>query len=318
MMDKIIELAVNRTQGNTEYLEDTEGIRVITLGTSSPIPSERNQTGIAVFVNGEFFLFDTGYGVIRQAELENLPLPLLSHIFISHWHSDHFIDLPYAINRSWQLGRQHELNVYGPEGIDTVMSGIELFLKYENLHRIAHHGDEVMNPKYAEAVIHTIDASGGVGRVVYDDNGIVITAFSVCHEPIDPSFGFKIEYDDKSVVISGDTREDCDNVDLFAKDADLLLHEVMLKDVMLKGSEVLKNNGNNRNAKILNDIVEYHTSPTDIAIMANEVGVRKLVLYHFAPEPSNLIIERRYKSDITKIYKGPVVLAADGDEFYVN
>lgn len=318
MMDKMIEMGMSRAQVKTEYLEDKDGIRVITLGTAAPIPSDRNQTGTAVFVGGFFFLFDVGYGVVRQAEIENLPLSNLTGVFISHWHSDHFIDLPYAINRSWQLGRRYPLDVYGPEGLDTVMIGIDQLLKYENANRIAHHGTEVMPPIGATVNQRIMDLRGRLSGIMFQQDDLKITAFEVCHDPVNPAYGFRIDYRGKSVVISGDTKENCNTLEDFAKGTDLLLHEVMLKDVFEKGSEIMKSTGNERNAHILEDIVEYHTTPEDIGIMANRAGVQKVVLHHFAPVPSNLILERRYKADIGKHYKGPVSLAEDGNEYYIE
>lgn len=43
-----------------EYVHDKENIVVVTVGTASPIPGERAQTGTAIFVNGYFFMFDVG------------------------------------------------------------------------------------------------------------------------------------------------------------------------------------------------------------------------------------------------------------------
>jgi hypothetical protein len=43
-----------------EYVYDKENIVVVTVGTASPIPGERAQTGTAIFVNGYFFIFDVG------------------------------------------------------------------------------------------------------------------------------------------------------------------------------------------------------------------------------------------------------------------
>ena len=318
MMDRMIEMAMLRNGANAEYLDDREGIRVITLGTASPVPTERNQTGTAVIVDGEFFLFDAGYGVIRQAETEKLPVDRISAVFISHWHSDHFIDLPYAINRSWQLGRNRPLDVYGPEGLDTVLQGIDLLLKYENVHRIEHHGVDVMNPNHEIVNHRIIQANQSEASVIFEKNDLKVIAFEACHEPISPSFGFRIEYKGKSVVISGDTRENCPNVLKYSEGADLLLHEAMLKDVFVKGSELMNEVGNERNAKILEDIIEYHTTPADVGKMATKANVKKVVLHHFAPAPDNLIMERRYRSDLSKHFKGPISLAEDGDEFYIS
>ena len=57
-----------------EYVHDKENIVVVTVGTASPIPSERAQTGTAIFVNDYFFMFDGGAGVVQKSENMRLPL----------------------------------------------------------------------------------------------------------------------------------------------------------------------------------------------------------------------------------------------------
>jgi ribonuclease Z len=49
--------------------------------------------------------------------------------------------------------------------------------------------------------------------------------FEVDHHPVEPAFGVRIEYQDKIVVLSGDTRPS-ENLIKFAQGADLLIHEV--------------------------------------------------------------------------------------------
>lgn len=317
MMERMIDMAITRATYHTEYMDDTEGIRVFTLGTASPIPDDYNQTGTAVFVGGKFLLFDVGDGVVKEAEAQRLPLPQLDAVFISHWHSDHYIELPHVINRTWQLGRDKELNIYGPKGMDSILRFTLQMLEPEIENRIAHHGDSIMARSLSGAIPHEI-RTNGKSAIVFNQDGVRVTSFDVCHPPIEPSYGFKIEYNGKSIVISGDTKEDCDNVSEFAQNADLLLHEAMLKDLFIKSSELNNGNGQARNAQIATDITEYHTDPVDIGILAQESGVKSLVLHHFAPVPSNIILKRRYRSAIRKNYLGPLSLATDGQEYYIN
>ena len=43
--------------------------------------------------------------------------------------------------------------------------------------------------------------------IVYEQSGVRVTAFTVDHgEHIKPAFGYRIDYDGRAVVISGDTR----------------------------------------------------------------------------------------------------------------
>jgi ribonuclease Z len=64
--------------------------------------------------------------------------------------------------------------------------------------------------------------------VVYKKNGVTVIAFEVDHgDVIKPAYGYRIEYDGRSVVISGDTRFN-ENVVKHGLGADLLIHEVAM------------------------------------------------------------------------------------------
>lgn len=320
--DKILERIVTTQMEEMAVMQEKllgekEGIRVITVGTATPLPSERAQTCTAVFVNGHFFVFDVGDGAVGKMEQFNLPLPELDAVFITHYHSDHYIDLPYLINRSWQMGRASDLEVYGPLGTDTIIHSIHGLLAIENGHRVAHHGTEIMNDKYAGAIPHEIAMENNSSKVVYEQDGIKITAFDVGHEPVTPDFGFKIEYNGKSVVLSGDTDKN-ENVRKHSEGADLLVHEALLKDVILQISKLQKKLGNSRNEKIMYDITDYHATPAEAAEIAKEAGVKILVLNHLGPVPDNRILKRRFLKGLDKIFDGEIHLAEDGDEFFVQ
>ena len=317
--EKLVSIAINQQvrkmasqdEQNDELLNDKESIRIYTVGTASPIPGERVQTGTALMVNGHFFMFDVGDGVVRKAENMGLPLNRLDGIFITHWHSDHMMDLPSLISRSWLLGRTNELHLYGPDGTDTLNQAINQFLHLENKHRVDHHGHEIMDISKARAIAHEFKNVQGGKEVIYQQDGITITAFDVDHQPIEPAVGYVIEYKGKKVVISGDTKKN-DIVLKMAQDADVLIHEVMLMSVIAELEAQLKTAGMSRNEKIVHDIQVYHTSPADVAEIADKANVKKLVLHHFAPPPDLLPIKNLYKKEM-KAYNGEIHFANDGD-----
>lgn len=318
--EKLVPLMLNRQIKNanlsTDLLEDKDAITVFTVGTSSPLPGTRVQTGTAVFVNGHFFMFDVGDGTVQKMENMKLPLPKIDGIFITHYHSDHFVDMPYLINRSWVLGRTNDLHVYGPDGLDSILMGGNQFLKLENEYRVAHHGTTLMNIEKAKGIPHEFKNEQGKKQVIYQQDGITITAFDVDHEPIEPAVGYAIEYKGKKVVISGDTKKN-DMVLEMSKDADLLIHEVILKSLLQQISLGLKESGNTRNAQLVSDIQDYHTSPAEVAELATKAHVKKLVLSHFAPAPDMKVVENLYRKELTG-YVGALHFANDGDKFIIK
>ena len=62
----LLDQQVKRLTQSNDLLVDKNSITLFTVGTSSPLPGERAQTGTAVFVNGHFFMFDVGAGVVQK------------------------------------------------------------------------------------------------------------------------------------------------------------------------------------------------------------------------------------------------------------
>ena len=299
-----------------EMLDDPEDFRLITVGTSAPVPSDRAQTCNVIIANGKIFIFDLGEGSLEMLEDLRLPFAEATEVFISHWHSDHFIDLPGYINRSWQMGRYQPLQVYGPQGIDRIISGIDDMLATENSYRVAHHGPEIMNPTLGKAEGIALSPDQGP-QTVFSDGAVTITAILVNHDPVDLPYAYRVDFGQRSVVLSGDCSYD-ERLVSFAQGADILVHEAMQKDFIARGSKLMKEIGNERNAKILDDILDYHTTPAEAATVAQKAGVKKLILSHLVPVPENPISRRFFKRGLGDIYKGPIVLADDGNQYIIQ
>jgi len=308
------QLEANRNNSNAFHEKD--GIVVVTVGTATPLPGERAQTGTAVFANGYFFMFDVGAGVVQKSENLGLPLTQLDGIFFTHYHSDHMMDLPNIISRSWVMGRTGDLHIYGPDSLTSIMNAANSFLTIENKYRLDHHGAEVMDITKAKGIPHEYHIGQNSSVVVFQKDGITITAFDVNHEPIEPAVGYMIEYNGKNVVISGDTKVNA-LLEKMAQDCDLLIHEVMLMSFQKILEEELAEAGMERNTKIIHDIQDYHTSTAEVAALAQRANVKKLVLNHLAPAPDNVFIKNMYLNEL-KGFEGSIHLANDGDKFIVK
>ncbi len=318
--DKLIDRYIEgQSEGITFRTDVMEGdaMRLITIGTSAPLPSDRNQSCNVVIANGQLLVFDIGRGTAQAIERIRLPQPLIEAVFITHWHSDHFVDLPQLINRSWQLGRKHPLPVFGPEPIDTILRGINAMLSKEQQFRQEVHGVSIMDVSEASVITQEIHISGDQSKVVYDKGGVRVTAFEVDHHPVSPALGYRIDYQGKSIVISGDTRRS-ENLATHAKGADILVHEAMQMDFIRRAAQLQKESGEERNAIMLEGMAEYHSSPMDAAEVAQRAGVKKLILSHLAPVPENPISRRFFTKGMDEVYSGPILLAEDGDIFIIK
>ena len=132
--------------------------------------------------------------------------------------------------------------------------------------------------------------------VIYSENGIKVTAFLVDHKPIDPAYGFRIDFGDRSVVISGDTTYSQSLVD-HSSDIDLLVHEIM----SVKGKILEKN-------PRLQKIQRYHTNPEQLVKVLNSVKPRATVLTHVILVGTD---EERVLQEIKRSYDGELSMGED-------
>ncbi len=84
---------------------------------------------------------------------------------------------------------------------------------------------------------------------MFERNGLKVTAFKVEHDPASPAYGYRFEYKGRVVVVSGDTAKSA-NLARHAAGADLLIHEVIAKNLLQFAAGNLEKAGNLRRAKM--------------------------------------------------------------------
>ncbi len=299
-----------------------DAITAVLVGTGGPMPSGRAQSCTAVFVNGQFLLFDAGDGAARRMEALDLPVDQLTAVFLTHYHADHFADLGEVIDRSWILGRRHTLPIHGPAGIKAIVDGFHQAYALEYGYRTAHHGEDVMPPRWAkaQAVAFQLDDAAPSGKpknvasrkVVYDHDGVTVTAFAARHPPIAPNVGYRIDYAGKVVVLSGDTVA-TDTLLAQSTGADLLIADVMAMDAVAQIEQANAAQGNDAVAHIMHDIRDYHISAEDLGALAQEAGVKRLALTHLSPPvEQRLLVHSFFKKPIAARYTGEIIVSQDG------
>ena len=105
-----------------------------------------------------------------------------------------------------------------------------------------------------------------------------------------------------SIVISGDTIS-TENTIKNSKNADVLFHEAQANHIVKIIENENKKIGNNLAAKIMADIVTYHTTPIEAAEIANQANVKHLVFYHLTPAPRNALMESMFVRGVNDIRK---------------
>ena len=193
--------------------------KVTLLGTGIPDPKpDRYGSSTLVEAGGQWLIFDCGRGALQRLSETGTPLKEANKLFLTHHHSDHTVGIPDLWLTPWIFGRWREpFYVWGPPGTKKMMQKLEEAFEFDLAIRPVH---DLLPAEGARIVAQDV----GEG-VVYEKDGVKVTAFKVDHRPIEPSYGYRIDYEGRSVVLSGDTRF-CENLIRHAKGADLLIHNV--------------------------------------------------------------------------------------------
>lgn len=92
------------------------------LGCGSALPTvNRNPTAQFVECNNRYFLIDCAEGTQLQLRRFKIKFQKIDAILISHLHGDHYFGLAGLISTFNLLGREKELLVIGPEGLEQLI-----------------------------------------------------------------------------------------------------------------------------------------------------------------------------------------------------
>ena len=247
--------------------------RLILLGTGGgPSPKRlRSAPASALVVDGAVYVIDCGDGVGRQLALAGLALNQLRAVFITHQHSDHNADYGNLLLFSWIEGARSPIDTYGPPPLARMTS---LFLEMNDYDIQTRIRDEGRGPLKPLIRPHEVT---GAGLVMKDDR-IAVRAVLNHHPPVEPSFAYRFDAPDRSIVFSGDTSYSDKLVEL-ARGADVLVHEV----IYLPGVDRLVERFPNA-SRLRQHLLDSHTGAEDVGRVAAAAGVKTLVLSHFTPE----------------------------------
>ena len=246
---------------------------------------------------GKTILVDAGLGVCRGICDQGVALTDIDLIVITHLHSDHYLELGPYFHTAWTAGLNSSIPVIGPKGLDTYWSGFQDSMRFDIDLRIRDEGrcdfDRLAN-------IQTIE-----DKMVFGD--ITLHAMRNVHPPITETFALRFEADGKSVVLSGDTAY-MPEMAIFAKGADLLVHEAMLRE----GVEALCARMTNGDERLRTHIMRSHTDAADVGRIARDAGVKQLALNHMVPDGDPDFTDQHWETAIRQHWDGPFFLGKDG------
>jgi ribonuclease Z len=192
-------------------------VQVTLLGTGSPtLSAERMGPCTLIEAGSERLLFDAGRGCAIRLAQARVPWRDLTQVFLTHLHADHTFALPDLHVMGWILGRTDTLEVHGPSGTSEMMTSMIRAVEPDIASRLR------SVPTRKPPVYHATEIQPGV---VYERGGMKVTAFEVPHS-LSPAFGYRIDANGRSIVLSGDTRYS-ETLIRNAQGVDVLVHEVV-------------------------------------------------------------------------------------------
>lgn len=272
---------------------------VTLLGISSSTPlKDRNHTSLAVKYDGELILFDAGESVQQQLMRTKLSNMDITKIFITHFHADHFLGLPGLLATMSLHRRSQPLTIFGPKGvkerIKTILEAYEIATLY-NLNFVElKNGVVFESDNYtisARKMTHLIETYGFIFREKDTVGKFVKEKALALGIPEGPLYaelksGKAVEYKGKifkplQVMNYASVKKgksigyivDCydANYEDFLKNTDLLFHETCFAE---------KDRAQAKKTR--------HSVTKDVAKVAKDAGVDKLIIMNFSPRYSNL------------------------------
>jgi len=285
-------------------LKNAKGTSLVMLGTAGgpgPKPT-RHMTSHVILSDGVAYVVDCGLGVTSQFARTGIPFGALRSIFITHHHPDHNIEYGPLLIIGWTQGMRLDVKAFGPPPLKQMT---EDFLRAYKTTIGFWVEDLKVKP------LETIDVSevSTAGPVMQDDV-VKVSSIVVEHPPVKPSLGYRFDFKDRSIAFSGDTAP-LDAVAKMAKGADVLVHEAMyLPAVEPEVKSRLAQGQPGTLADFMAHMKADHTPAEDAGRIAQEAGVKKLVLSHLTPAiPS--VTDETWRAAAAKHFKGEIIVAQD-------
>jgi ribonuclease BN (tRNA processing enzyme) len=276
------------------------------LGSGTPVPTkERYGSAYVLQLGDDCLMFDCGPATTHKLVKAGLFPTQVDHLFFTHHHYDHNVDYPCFLLCRWDqsTGRENRLHVWGPpptEWITDRLIGPDGAFSHDWKARVGHPASQSVHalrggslPRPAPSLdVHDV----GPGVVARGERWAVTAARARHVEPWLESLAYRVDADRASIVFAGDTAP-CESVSKLARGVDVLVISCWdRQDAMDKDAA---------------QIAAVIAGPLDVATMAQECGVKRLIVTHTQPNISRPGAREKVIGDIARVYGGEIVFAQE-------
>lgn len=277
---------------------------IYVLGAGTPTPTaSRFGSSQVLRLGDELLMFDCGPATTHKLVKAGLFPTEVDFLFFTHHHFDHDIDYPCFLLCRWDqsVGQEELLQVFGPTLTESITRGIigeDGLFSHDWKARVNHPLSQqvfvnrggTLPRKPPEVLAKDV----GPGKVFQGRDWEVSAAPAEHVQPWLDSLAYRVDTPEGSVVFTGDTQP-CRSVIELARDADMML--CMCWD----DQDVMKDSGE----------ASGQCGTTGAAEMAQEAGVKKLVLVHMGPNLSAQAPYQNANSTMQRIYQGEIIFSEE-------
>ena len=256
-------------------------------------------------------MIDCGLGCTSGLVHAGYKLTEITHIFITHYHSDHCLELGALLHTAWTAGISKPIQVYGPPGLDTLWNGFCEMMKFDIDIRIIDEGRPPIDEIAEFHTFHDHSKSSLAFNIMRDDD-LCVSAIRNNHPPIDESYALRFDIEEKSVTFSGDTTY-LDTMIEFARGSDVLVHEAMLSS----GIDYVVAQTKTGNDQLRKHLIASHTFASQAGTIAKEANVKCLMINHLIPPEREISSDNDWLTDVKSTYDGQCLIGYDGLKYTI-
>jgi ribonuclease BN (tRNA processing enzyme) len=276
---------------NARFQPSADFSAVIIGSAGPPYDPQRSGPSTAIQYKGRYVLVDMGNGTQGRLSSAGIGLGQIDAFFLTHHHIDHDQEFVPMLDAALVSGRR--LEIVGPPGTQRLADFTTDFYAEDITYRIERFG---LNPQnFQKQTVREV-----LGGESFKLGDAQITTTRVPHTIYTVAYRFDAE--GQSIVISGDLLYSTNLITL-AHNADVLVMDGTASTIRGNGARGGRGGGAGAGPR---DIA--HASLQEVAKMANESGVKKLIITHMLPGQVN---EQATIQAINETYKGKVEIAHD-------